>query len=325
MSLTDKLNKGQVEVVQFTSYQDYTGSIPKNIPGIKLDGRRVSGGNIVLKERLDALKSKDKDRIAGWGENYFDLADACVCFEDLVKLQPDSPLLTGIMGVVKTQDGLYVAIDAKAVESAIAQGNMKYFKVSGSETASYRRDGKIQQASVSDVVLLPYNRHSVSFTPDQFKAINGSEIKRADILYNKDMRKKDIVKDGKVIHPAWKIFSPEVIVPLVNETFKYSKEYNYDTNMGFFLPSSEPSQKAEGRALCVGRLYSGSGLAGYYGLGNDSSRLVGVVEKGIEGAAQKFDPAYTQALQDMISKSPVLHTPHGDYVLAVGKLAEQKR
>jgi len=229
MSLTDKLNKGQVEVVQFTPYQDYTGSIPENIPGIKLDGRRVSGGNIVLKERLDALKSKDKDRIAGWGENYFDLADACVCFEDLVKLQPDSPLLTGIMGVVKTQDGLYVAIDAKAVESAIAQGKMKYFKVSGSETASYRRDGKIQQASVSDVVLLPYNRHSVSFTPDQFKAINGSEIKRADILYNKDMRKKDIVKDGKVIHPAWKIFSPEVIVPLVNETFKYSKEYNYDT------------------------------------------------------------------------------------------------
>ena len=95
--------------------------------------------------------------------------------------------------------------------------------------------------------------------------------------------------------------------------------------MGFFLPSSEPSQKAEGRALGVGRLGGGSGLYGGYGLGGGYGRLVGVVEKVTEGAAQKFDPAYTQALQAMISKSPVLHTPHGDYVLAVGKLAEQKR
>ena len=121
MTLTDMLNKGKIQVVQSIPFQDYDGAIPENIPAIRTDERKVAGGNIVLKERLDALKSEDPERIEGWGENYFYLADACITFEDLVKLQPDSSFLTGIRGIVETQDGLYVAIDAKAVESAITK------------------------------------------------------------------------------------------------------------------------------------------------------------------------------------------------------------
>ncbi len=72
--------------------------------------------------KLQQIERFLKERMKGWG-NYHDIADACLTFEDLVKLQLDSPLLTGIRGVVKTNDGPYVAVDAEAVNT-VTNGNM---------------------------------------------------------------------------------------------------------------------------------------------------------------------------------------------------------
>ncbi|MEW5896253.1 MAG: hypothetical protein AB1668_01045 [Nanoarchaeota archaeon] len=49
-----------------------------------------------------------------------------------MKVQPDSPLLKGIKGKVETSDGLYVAVDAKAVSEAV-KGDMRYFPIRNSE------------------------------------------------------------------------------------------------------------------------------------------------------------------------------------------------
>src|SRR4030042_1534433 len=110
MNLDEQLNKGFVK-----PFHVYNGPIPMNVPAMTEDNRVFAGGNVVLGKRLDALQSQDEERISGWGENYFDLADLDLVLEDLVKLQPDSPLLKGIVGVVETQDGNYVAIYARAV------------------------------------------------------------------------------------------------------------------------------------------------------------------------------------------------------------------
>lgn len=196
------LNKGRkpVEVVKRVDRFDVKeGPIPYMVPVLRKDQRTFAGGRVVLKEKLHALRSKDDERINGWG-NYYNIADACLTFEDTIKLQLDSPLLTRIRGVVRTNDGLYVAVDANAVELAVS--SMEYFKVSDSETVTYDSEGR-QREKAQDVVLLQYNvPYNVQLTADQFKAVKAKPMSRKDILHNRDMSMDEIIKRGKVIHPV---------------------------------------------------------------------------------------------------------------------------
>src|SRR3989338_8235337 len=246
-TLADLLNMHVVK-----PFQDYTGPVPETVPAIRLDGREWASGNIVLAQRLGALESGDEERINAWGENYFDLSDLLAVFEDSIKLQPNSGFLTGIRGVVDAGDGLYVAVDASYVKSAVSKDGMKYFEVEGPVTVRYiRKNDEGQEESVTetvaDVVLLPYDMDSVSFTPDQFRAINAPEAKRANVIHGRGMEQKEIVKGGKVIHFAWASYNPDVVVPLVPKMFEFNeKTYGYDTNMGLYLPS-DPSVYGEGR------------------------------------------------------------------------------
>ena len=304
-------------------FQDYTGPIPETVPAIRLDGREWASGNVVLKQKLDALVSRDKERISAWGGYYFDLSDLLAAFEDRIKLQTDSGFLKGIRGVVEAEDGLYVAVDAGRVQSAVSQDGMKYFEVKGPVTVSYIRKGEKQEETVAEVVLLPYDRDSVRFTPDQFRAINAPEAKRADIIYGRDMEQEEIVKDGKVIHFAWASYNPDVVAPLVPKIFRFNKEtYGYDTNMGLYLPS-EPSEKGEGRALVADGLGGGSRLVGY-GLLGDFGRLLGVVPKDAEGVAQKLAPWQNDALNVMGEGGIVAYSPNGPYVRAAGNVQPAK-
>lgn len=297
-----------------TPFETYNGSIPESVGGLREAGREFAGGKIVLKERLEALQLGNAERIKGWGHNYFDLADASVTFEDLLKLQPDSGLLKGVRGVVETQDGFYVAIDAKSLESALSNGGMQYFKVSGQETVTYRlKNGQLVKETALDVVLLPYDKSSVKFTPDQFRAINAPELKRKEIIYDRDLHEEEIVKDGKVVHPAWAIYPANVVAPLVAKTFEFNgKEWNYDTNMGLFL-SGEPQNNAEMRALFVGRLRGRSLLNGRNGLGNVNSRVVGVDGKYVAGAPQNLAPHEQDLLTAYRRDNIVFNTPKGTF------------
>jgi hypothetical protein len=290
-NLTKILNQDR-ELVQVTRmvvpFDDKIGPIPEVVPVLRADGRAFAGGRVVLGERLDALRSKNPSKIAAWGNNYFDLADACITFEDLLKAQPDSPLLKGIRGVVTTSDGLYVAVDAEAVSRATK--NMKHFQVRDSEIVTYGlEDNKISQpVSVNDVVLFKYNKpYDIELTPDQFGLIDAKLLKRHDFIYNRDMEQEEIVNDKKVIHPVYKnLYPTKWVVSLVSKTFEFNKkEYNYDANMGIYL--AEPQSKAKIRAFYAYGLGEGAGLCGDNGLGGDSSRLVGVVEKSAVGVAKK--------------------------------------
>ena len=297
-------------------FETRMGPIPETIGGIRADGREFAGGNIVHRLRLEALQSGDRDRIMqAVGNKHYDLADASITFEDLLKLQPDSHLLKGIRGVVETQDGLYVAIDANSVNAALKNEGMKYFTVRGSETVNYRtKEGELKQETALDVVLLPYNRNSVKFTPDQFRAINATELRRKDLACDRDLAQEEIVRDGKVVHPAWAIYPAEIIAPLVAETFKFNKrEWDYDKNMGFFLPG-EPTDNAEMRALYVGRLWGMSWLDGWGGLGKDRSHLVGAGGKYAAGAPQKLAPGEIDLLTAARRKDSVLHIAGESYV-----------
>ena len=256
MTLEDALNMHTGLVIK-TVFQIYKEGPYLAASLIRHDGRAFAGGKVVLKERLEALLSGDPERVQAWGENYFNLADACIVFEDAVKLQPDSPLITGLRGFFGTVDGDFVAIDAKVFEAALIEGGMRYFNVSDSETVT---NGLWKKEEVQDVVVLPYDPASVKFTPDQFKAIKADEIKRKDMIYNKHMEIKEVVRDGCVMHPAWQIYPAEIIAPLVREVFHFNTMvHNYNVNMGIFLPE-EPSDEAEMRTLFVGGLEDRSGL-----------------------------------------------------------------
>ena len=60
MSLEDGLNK-HLNIV--LPYQTYEGVIPLNAPAIRKDRRVWAGGNIVLAQRVNALESKDPERM----------------------------------------------------------------------------------------------------------------------------------------------------------------------------------------------------------------------------------------------------------------------
>jgi len=286
MDLTEKLNKGFM-----MPFKVYNGPIPQAVPAIRKDGRAFAGGDMVLAQKLDALQPQDEEKIDGWGNNYFDLADLCLTFEDLVKLQPNSPLLTGIRGVVNAQNGLFIAVDADAVKAAVSQNGWKYFKaqLSASEKAEYTaRDGEQCNEEAKDIILLPYDGKSFKLNPDQFKAVKAEELKRKNMIYGRDMKKDEIVKRGKVIHSAYKIYPANLVVLLTDKVFEYAgKKWGYDTNMGLFLPD-ELQNIAEGRALCALRLDDGSRLDGRVGFGVGYCRSVGVASGFAEGGAQKF-------------------------------------
>ena len=285
MSLEHGLNKHFKIVLP---YQTYKGAIPLNAPAIRKDGRTWAGGDIVLVQRVNALESKDSERINAWGNQFYDLSDACIVFEDKVKPQPNSPLLKGIRGVAL--DGDYVAVDAKSVEDAIKSGAMEHFKVTESATVQYKNDGKLQNEIVENIVLLPYDRDSIKLNSDQYDSIDAKEFNRKDFIHGRDMEESEIVKDGKVIHDIWGMYEDRIIVPLVKKVFAHNKEeHGYDTNMGVFLPS-ETKDKAKMRAFYVNRLGDGSRFDGYDGLGSGDSCLLGVVENA-EGVAQKLEYA----------------------------------
>jgi len=262
------------------------GAIPYTVPALRKEGRIFAGGNVVLKKRLDALTSQDQAKINVWGNNYFNLADLCLIFEDQVKLQADSPLLTGIRGVVETQDDLFAAIDAEYAARAVK--DMKPFKVSGSETVVYGLGDNQRSESAQNVVLLRYVAPNyVELNADQFNSVNVETLRRKDLIIDRDMRQDEIVKEDQVIHKAFSIYPVEMVVPFVQKTFEYNKRtYNYDTNMGLYL-TSPPQDHAEMRVLCVDRLCGRSWLSGYYYFGDGGNRVVGVASGYAAGAAKK--------------------------------------
>jgi hypothetical protein len=257
-------------------------------------GGVFAGGNVVLNQRLNALQSEDKDKIQGWGMNDFHLADLSLLLEDLVKLQPDSPLLKGIAGVVETSDGNCVAIDANYVYAAVKKGKYKPFKkqLSRLELVKYSaNEEELYWVKVPNVILFPYDGTSIKLNPDQFNAVNAEPIKRKDIIHDRDMEEREIVKSGKVIHPAWKIYNPKMIVSLVRKTFEYNKKtYDHDTNMGFYLPN-KPRNNAQGYALRVSTLYFPywSRLFAWDDLGNNHCRPIRVLHGAFESDTQKSE------------------------------------
>ena len=289
--LTELLNKGrgQVPITRMVAPFDVKmGPIPTVVPVLRDDGREFAGGNVVLAERLNALRSGNAQQIEAWGNNYYGLADACITFEDLLKAQPDSPLLKGIRGIVETSDGLYVAIDEEAVYQA-TKGNMRHFQVRGSETVTYGvGDNKVSKQA-GNVVLFKYAKPScVELTGDQFNVVDAQSLKRVDFTHGRGMEETEVVEGKEVIHPVYKALWPaELVVPLVSETFKFNvREYAYDTNMGVYL-AGEPQNHAEMRVFCANGLDCRSGLCGTNLLGSGGGRLVGVVEKSAAGAAKK--------------------------------------
>lgn len=289
--LTALLNKGheQVQVTRMVDPFDVKmGPIPEIVPVLRDDGRAFASGKVVLAERLNALLSGDTNQISAWGVNYFDLADACITFEDMLKAQPDSPLLKGIRGVVETSDGLYIAVDAEAVSKA-AKGNMRYFQVRDSETVTYGTEDNKVSKQANDVVLLRYAKPEyVALTPDQFNSVDAKAMKRSDFIHGRDMEQSEIVNNGRVVHPVYKaLLGNRLAVPLVNETFRFNgRVYDYNANMGVFIPG-EPQENAEIRAFYTGKLGERSGLWGNSLLGWGDFCLVGIVEKGAPGAAKK--------------------------------------
>ncbi len=290
-NLISLLNQGseQVPITRMVDPFDVKmGPIPDVVPIYRDEGRTLAGGKVILAKRLKALRSGDAQQIDAWGNTYFDFADMSLTFEDFLKAQSDSPLLTGIRGVVETSDGLYVAIDAEAVSKA-TKGDMGSFEVRDSEIVTYGlRDNKVSK-QVNDVVLLKYAKpFYVEMDGDQFNAIAVEEMKRADFVHGRDLEKNEIVDKRKVVHPVYKALYPSKLVnPLVSETFKFNKEkYGYDTNMGVYF-ASEPQDHAEMRAFYVGWLYLRSGLCGCNYFGIDYYQPVGVVEKGTAGATKK--------------------------------------
>ena len=295
--LVDTLNNGHepvnnghepVEItLRVNPFDVKMGPIPSVVPLFREEGRIFGGGRVVLQERSDALRSKDAERIHAWGNKYYDLADAILTFEDLAKFQADSPLLTGIRGIVRTRDGPYIAVDAEAVSRA-TKADMRYFKLSASEPVTYGVGDDNISKQARDVVLFRYAEpHYVGLSADQFSSIDAGALKRADFIHGRDMEKAEIIKGEKVIHPVYKALWPAaLVVPLVSETFKFTEtEYGYGTNIGLYL-AEEPQNHTELRALYAGGLDYRSGLYGG-SVGVLNGRLVGVAQNGAEGAAKK--------------------------------------
>ncbi|MAG20461.1 hypothetical protein CL618_03450 [archaeon] len=274
MSLTEQLNKGYELPIK-----PYTGPIPLTIPAIKLDGRTPADGDYILKKRLEALHSQDKERITTWCNHYFDTPDLIATLEDEVKFQPNSPFLIGIQGIVDNQ----VVIDAEVLAQGVT--DIDLFGEPTSTQATYSKDGQETQHTVGNVILLSYNGISISLTPEQFQAIKTESFKRPENT-NRDLPLDQIIEGDQVIHPIWSQYDPETILPLTEAIFAFAKtEYGFDTNMGLWLP--EETDPAELRAACLGRLGVSSWLGGNVHLGVGYACLLGVANVA-EGDAKKI-------------------------------------
>ena len=289
--LTAVLNDGREQVpttVMLDPFHVEVGDIPSVVSLLRDDGRVFAGGSVVLAERLRALRSGDAEQISAWCSNYFDLADACITFEDQLKAQSDSSLLTGIRGVVGTSDGSCVAVDAAAVSRA-TNDDMRYFPVMDSETVSYGVGAAAVSRPVQSVVLLKYHDpYFIELSGDQFTSVAVKAVRRPDFVHGRDMEESELVSGGVIIHPVYRALWPaELVVPLVSETFRFNREeHGCNTSMGVYL-AREPQGSAKMRAFCAGRLDYWSRLVGGYGIGDDDLRLLGVVESGAAGAAKK--------------------------------------
>jgi len=291
LDLSAKLNRGHPPVERITTvnlFEAYRGMLPYIVPVLTKDRRTFAGGRVVLKERLDALVSGDEERIEAWGDNHFDLADACIIYGDEMKFQLDSPLLTGIKGVVNIHLDRYIAIDIESVNAA-TNGNMECFEVSDSAIVTYGFGKYQQRETVQNVVLLKIGTCTtpsyIELSEEQFKAVNAAPINTKDMIFGRipGPSMDEIVKNGEVIHLPWAIFPSEIVVPLVKKTFEYSRErYGYDTVMGVFFPRKPEANCAEMRALHVERLYTRSTLSAF--IESEVGCIIGVAEKGVEGA-----------------------------------------
>lgn len=293
MSLTDQLNR-----MFKIPFQDYTGPIPKIVPALRENGRIFAGGDVILSQRVSVLTpdrqgKTDQEEINRWGR-YYDLADLCVVFENIFKLQTGSGFLTGIWGIVEKDGKSYVAVDSESVNSAIEQGATQYFskQFSVEETASYQdRDGNAKQAKVQNVILFPYDGISMAYTADQFLAINADSIDREKVIHGKDMNPDEIIEGKQVIHPAWAVYPAEIVAPLVEKLqngFRFKGgDYKFDEMMGFHLPGTTSDNLGHGRALCVNRLNGRSRLFGYLNLGVVNSYVVGVDKNYAASGAKK--------------------------------------
>lgn len=262
-----------------SSFHIYRGGIPNIVPAMRKDSRTFAGGKTVLEEMLKALKSGDREKTAVWDVNFFDLADLCVVFENLVKIQLDSPFLTGIIGTYYTDKDTYIAINPEEARSAVSSNGWGYFEhqVKGPIKVGCIKDGRLQEENAAKALLMPYpNRISMIFTPDQFEALDVVEIKKENACPNRDMEEGEIVGNGKVINPLLAEYPSEIILPLVDLVFGYNEKlYKYNRNMGFYLPSMSKKDEARGRALVISGLCMHSRIEAWDDLGAGYNRCIG--------------------------------------------------
>jgi len=285
-ALNHLMNKGREPVqttVEVMPFEPMVGPILYTVPLLREKGRAFAAGRVVLKERLDAMVSEDDERINVWCRNYFDLSDACITFEDKVKVQPDSAMLKGIRGVVKTCDGESIAIDAEAVYKS-TKGRMG-FDFRQNETVHYGEDGRTRL--VHDVALFRLMKEYIEIDADQFKAMPGRALKRDQFAHGFQFDITDMIRKGEVVHEIYNHLWPsELFVPLVKHTFRLLREENKRKGMGFYL-QKEPKENAELRNFCIERIGIHSRINGYAMIGENDGMVVGVVEGNHMGYSKK--------------------------------------
>jgi len=247
-----------------TPIQWYEGSVSFTAGKIAEDQRLFADGNYVLRRRLEAIQSSDPERIQEWCEKYITLADLCVTTPDTVKVQHNSGFLTGLRGGGEIDDKYYVLVDADSVRSAITPNGWELFKDQYCDNARFPPqviDGRVVRIEIPNVVLFPHTHqrdlwghYTIGFTPDQFEAIDAEGIPRRDIPQKNHFSLADITRNGEIIHPMWKIYGPDVIVPLFSEALKLLRIRDHGEGcMGFsFLDKGE---KVHGSALMMDALY----------------------------------------------------------------------
>ena len=289
--------EGLDELIRF-----YSAPIPFIVPCMEKDGIRFAGGNYVLKKRLEKYYNYYRDGgtsavlLEIWCKHGHlstpSLSDAAFLFGDRVKIQLDSPFLTSIKGVVGTEDGLHVAVDAGSISSVV--NDMDYFPVRENAVALYMTQREhesrvtVCHQTVSNVVLLPYDKERAFFTPDQFEAINAPEMYRREIIG--DWEEKEIVSNEKVIHPLWRLYNPEIVVPYTEATFSHNTRKYEGSNrwMGVYLPQEQsfPEMRAWTIDIMLGSR-SGSRISACDDLGCDRNTSLGISkpeEKPVEGS-----------------------------------------
>jgi len=284
--LNGLLNRGRhpvKTVIEVEPFDAKVGPIPYTVPLLKEQGRYFASGKTVLAERLESMISGESEMISAWCHTYFDLSDACLTFEDKVKVQPDCAMLKGIRGVVKTCDGEKIAIDAKAVYKST--GGRMPFEPRQTETVHYGRNGRITM-QVNDVALFRLVKEYIEIDADQFKAMPGKALKRDEFAHNEQLYMAQIIRGEEVVHEIYtRLWPGELLVPFVKNTFRLIREEGKRKGMGLFL-SEVQETNGQLRNFCIDLIKLQSPIYGY-SLLRKPGRVLGAVEGNHMGYSKK--------------------------------------